>query len=181
MSKYFSLVAILAVALLLGGCKKADKPADKPADSAKPATEKPVEGETFTDEAAQVSVALPAGWYYTTDEKSMTAHSADSLFAVNFVVLKEDELEAAMKELDKYLGSDVKNLKLGEAKDEDINGMKGKSIEGTADGLELYLGLINTPAEKTSLFINAWAAPEALKKYAKELEYIFKNIKPLKK
>jgi len=181
MSKYFSLVAILAVALLLGGCKKADKPADKPADSAKPATEKPVEGETFTDEAAQVSVALPAGWYYTTEEKGMTAHSADSLFAVNFTILKEDELDAAMKELDKYLGSDVKNLKLGEATDVDFNGMKGKSIAGTADGLELYLGLINTPAEKTSLFINAWAAPEALKKYSKELEYIAKNIKPVKK
>ncbi|GAB1349676.1 hypothetical protein MASR1M107_18900 [Ignavibacteriales bacterium] len=181
MSKYFSLVAILAVALLLSGCGKKDKPADKPADSAKTTTEKPVEGETFTDSSAQVSVALPAGWYYTTEETTMTAHSPDSTFAVNFVILKEDELDAAMKELDKYLGSDVKNLKVGEAKDEDINGMKGKYIEGTADGLEVYLGLINTPAEKTSLFINAWAAPEALKKYSKELEYIFKNIQPLKK
>ncbi len=181
MSKYFSLVAILAVALLLGGCGKKDKPADKPVDStAAPKTEKPVEGETFTNEAAKVSVALPAGWYYTSDENSMTAHSADSLFAVNFTIIKADALDAALAEVDKALASELKNLKLGEAKDEEINGMKGRYIEGTADGLEVYLGLIDTPAEKTTMFINAYAAPEALKKYEKELDYIFKNIKPVK-
>ena len=79
MSKYFSLVAILAVALLLGGCKKAEKPAEAPkTDSVTTQTETPVSGETFTNEAAKVSIALPEGWYYEADETSMIAHSADS-------------------------------------------------------------------------------------------------------
>jgi predicted Zn-dependent protease len=181
MSKYFSLVAILAVALLLGGCKKAEKPADAPkTDSVTTQTETPVSGETFTNEAAKVSIALPEGWYYEADETSMIAHSADSSLAVNFIILKAEELDAAMAEVDKSLAADVKNLKMGEAKDEEINGMKGRYIEGTADGLEVYMGLIDTPVANTTLFINAFAAPEALKKYEKELEYIFKNIKPVK-
>ena len=100
--------------------------------------------------------------------------------AVNFIILKAEELDAAMAEVDKSLAADVKNLKMGEPKDEEINGMKGRYIDGTADGLEVYMGVIDTPVANTTLFINAFAAPEALKKYEKELEYIFKNIKPVK-
>lgn len=181
MSKYFSFVAILAVMLLLGGCKGSEKPAEAPkTDSAAVKTEAPVDGETFTNEAAMVSVALPEGWFYEATENSMVAHSADSLFAVTFLILKADELDAAMAEVDKSLAADIKNLKMGEPKDEEINGMKGRYIEGTADGLEVYMALIDTPAENTTMFINAFAAPEALKKYEKELDFIFKNIKPVK-
>ncbi|MBK7867195.1 MAG: hypothetical protein IPJ75_09500 [Ignavibacteriales bacterium] len=184
MSKYFSLVAILFVALFIAGCGKKDasKPADAPKTDTAATTSAPgVAGETFTNEAAQVSVALPEGWMYETADGSITAYPKEGGFLVHFNTLKVDELGAALAEVDKMLSADVKDLKLGEAKAYDVNGMKGQFVEGTADGVLLAVGVLDTPVENTSLMVGAWGAPESVKKYEKEILWIFQNVKPVSK
>ncbi|MBK8660278.1 MAG: hypothetical protein IPN18_00035 [Ignavibacteriales bacterium] len=185
MSKYFSLVAILFIALFIAGCGKKDAPktADTPkTDSTAPSASEPgVAGETFTNEAARVSVALPEGWMYETGDGSITAYPKEGGFVVHFNTLKVDELDAALTEVDKMLEADVKDLKLGEATEYDVNGMKGKFVEGTADGVLLALGVLDTPVENTSLMVGAWGAPESVKKYEKEILWIFQNVKPVTK
>jgi predicted Zn-dependent protease len=180
MSKYFSLITILFVALFIAGCGKKDAPkpeAPKADSSAGSAQEPGVAGETFTNEAAQVSVALPESWMYETADGSITAYPKEGGFVVHFNTLKVDQLDAALTEVDKMLESEVKDLKLGDAKEYDVNGMKGQFVEGTADGVLLAVGVVDTPVENTSLMIGAWGAPESVKKYEKEILWIFQNVK----
>jgi predicted Zn-dependent protease len=185
MSKYYSLIAFLAIALLLGGCKAKDKPADTPktdsATTTKAPTDKPIDGETFTDSAAQVSVNLPAGWLYESTENDITATSPDSTFAINFTKLPTKDMEVVLAEASKELRKNIKDLKLSEAKEFTVNGMKAKFVEGTGVGEEAAVGIIDVPAANTSLMLVASATTAAAKKYEKEFLYIFENIKPVTK
>lgn len=184
MSRYFSLVAILVVTLFIAGCGKKETPKTETtpkADSSATAEAPGVAGETFTNEAAQISVALPEGWMYETGDGSIIAYPKEGGFLVHFNTLKVDELDAALAEVDKMLEADVKDLKLGEATEYDVNGMKGKFVEGTADGVLLTVGVLDTPVENTSLMVGAWGAPESVNKYEKEILWIFQNVKPVTK
>ena len=185
MSKKILVVGFLAFSLFIAGCGKKDAPAEnKPADTAatsEKAEDKGVAGETFTNEAAQVSVDLPAGWMYEAKDGGISAYPEGGGFYVHFQTLNVDELDAALAEADKFLASEVKDLKLGDAQDLTVNGMTAKVVEGTADGMEVSFGVVDTPVENISLFVGAWGAPDAVKKYQKEITFILQSLKPVTK
>jgi predicted Zn-dependent protease len=136
--------------------------------------------ETFTNEAAKVSITLPAGWMYEADGTDISAYPKAGGFFVHFSVINADDLTTALGEVDKMLDAQVKNLTLGEAKKYDVNGMNGIFVEGTADGVLMAVGVIDTPVEKSSLFVGAWGAPETVEKYAQDVLSIFNSIAPAK-
>lgn len=134
--------------------------------------------ETFTNEAAKVSVTLPAGWMYEASGADIMAYLKEGGFMVHFSVLKADDLGAALAEVDKMLSAQVANLKLGDAKDYNVNGMSGRFVEGNADGVLLAIGVIDTPVANSSLMVGAWGAPETVEKYAADVMSIFNSISP---
>jgi len=180
MSKHFLSLSVLLVALFVFGCGQKKEPTEQAKKPETEAKKDGVSGETFTNEAAKVSVNLPAGWLYETTEGGISASPEDGSIVVHFNTLQADQLDAALDEVDKVLASEVKDLKLGEATDYDVNGMSGRFVEGTADGVLVALGVVDTPVENLSLMVGAWGSPEAVNKYEKEIMYIFKNIKPVK-
>lgn len=185
MSKKILVMGFIAFSLFIAGCGKKDAPAEnKPADTAAAAPKSEdaaVKGETFTNEAAQVSVDLPEGWMYEAKDGGIAAFPEGGGFYVHFQTLNAGELDAALAEADKFLASEVKDLKLGDPQDLTVNGMTAKVVEGTADGMEVSFGVVDTPVENMSLFVGAWGAPDAVKKYEKEIQFILQSLKPITK
>ncbi len=183
MYRRFLAMGFIALTLVIAGCGKKETPVEKkPADSAAaPAADNVSKGETFSNEAAQVSIDLPAGWKYEAKDGGLSAEPAEGGFFVHFQTLQGDELNAALDEADKVLAKEVKDLKLGEAKDVEVNGMPAKVVEGTADGMEVSFGVVNTPVENLSLLVYGIGAPETVKKYEKDITFILQSLKPLKK
>lgn len=134
--------------------------------------------ETFTNADAKVSVTLPAGWMYESDANGIIAYPAEGGFAVHFNILGADDLGAALAEVDKMLAAQVADLQLGEGQVVDVNGMSGIVVEGTADGILLAIGIIDTPVAGKSLMVGAWGAPETIQKYAADVQSILHSISP---
>lgn len=134
--------------------------------------------ETFTNADAKVSVTLPAGWMYESDANGIIAYPAEGGFAVHFNILGADDLSAALDEVDKMLAAQVSDLQLGEGQVVDVNGMSGIVVEGTADGILMAIGIIDTPVAGKSLMVGAWGAPETIEKYAADVQSIIHSISP---
>lgn len=134
--------------------------------------------ETFTNADAKVSITLPAGWMYESDENGIIAYPAEGGFAVHFNILGADDLSAALDEVDKMLSEQVTDLQLREGQAYEINGMSGVFVEGSADGILLAIGVIDTPVAGKSLMVGAWGAPETIEKYAADVQSIFHSIAP---
>ena len=98
--------------------------------------------ETFTHEAAKISVTLPAGWMYETSDNGISAYPSEGGFFVYFQVIHADALDAALDEVDKMLNEQMQSVELGQAQDYDVNGMSGIFVEGTADGLLMAVGVM---------------------------------------
>jgi predicted Zn-dependent protease len=134
--------------------------------------------ETFTHQAAKISVTLPAGWMYEAADGGITAYPEEGGFFVYLQVLHVDALDAALDEVDKMLNSKMDNVQLGNAQDYDVNGMSGIFVEGTADGLLMAVGVIDTPVSSSSLMVGAWGTPDVVEKYQSEIMSIFNSISP---
>lgn len=134
--------------------------------------------ETFTNADAKVSITLPAGWMYESDENGIIAYPAEGGFAVHFNILGADDLSAALDEVDKMLSEQVTDLQLREGQAYEINGMSGVFVEGSADGILLAIGVIDTPVAGKSLMVGAWGAPETIEKYAADVQSIIHSISP---
>ncbi len=135
--------------------------------------------ETFTNEAAKVSVTLPAGWMYETTEGGIIAHPEAGGFAVYFQVIGSDDLSAALDEVDQSLNKNFTNLQWAEAVSRDVNGMSAITVDGTADGILLAVGVMDTPAPNTTLMVGAWGAPEVIEQYANDIQLILGSISPV--
>lgn len=134
--------------------------------------------ETFTHEASQISVTLPAGWMYETSDNGISAYPEEGGFFVYFQVLRVDALDAALDEVDKILNEQMQSVELGQAQDYDVNGMQGIFVEGTADGILMAVGVIDTPVANSSLMVGAWGAPDVVEKYQSDIMLIFNSISP---
>lgn len=178
MKKFYSILAMLLMVTFLAGCGKKEEP--KPAEKTEAPKEQGVSGETFTNEQAKVSVNLPEGWYYEADENNIIASPEGGGFEVHFETLQADQADAALAQVVDVLNNDFKNVVMGDPIDLDIDGMKGAYFKGTADGLKIAVGLVDTPVPGTMLYIGAWGDPSVIEKYDKEINYIFNNVKALK-
>lgn len=136
--------------------------------------------ETFTNEAAKVSVTLPAGWMYEAKDGGIVAHPEEGGFAVFLQVLPGDDLSAALEEVDKSLSASYTNLVWGEGVKRDINGMSAVTVDGTADGIVLTVGVIDTPAPQKTLMVGAWGTPDVVEKYMNDISLILTSIAPAK-
>ncbi|GAB1443587.1 hypothetical protein MASR2M39_24290 [Ignavibacteriales bacterium] len=134
--------------------------------------------ETFTHEAAKISVTLPAGWMYETSDNGISAYPEEGGFFVHFQVIHADALDAALDEVDKILNEQMQSVQLGQAQDYDVNGMSGIFVEGTADGLLMAVGVIDTPVANSSLMVGAWGAPDIVEKYQADIMSIISSISP---
>jgi hypothetical protein len=134
--------------------------------------------ETMTNSEAQVSITLPAGWVYEADGNDLIASPADGGFEIHLTIMNAEDVDAALAGVDDMLQSQVENLELGEGELVDVNGMPGIFVEGTADGVLILVGVIDTPVEGVCLMVGAWGDPEVVEQYADIIYEIFSSISP---
>ncbi|MBK6679961.1 MAG: hypothetical protein IPG53_08005 [Ignavibacteriales bacterium] len=132
--------------------------------------------ETFTNSEAKVSVTpLPVGCMkQKVTQLLLPPLKVDLQFILMLLALTI--LEQHFAEVDKMLAAQVSNLQLAEGQVVDVNGMGGIVVEGTADGILLAIGIIDTPVAGKSLMVGAWATPETLQKYAADVQSILHSI-----
>ncbi len=134
--------------------------------------------ESFVHEDAGVSITLPAGWYYESDENSMLAYSEDESVAISFSILTSTNLENALDEVDNMLNAEYESIELGEAEEMSVNGLDALWMNGMADDLEMAFLILDTPYEDVILFVSAWGTTEAIEAQMEEVKMIFNNIAP---
>lgn len=133
--------------------------------------------ETFSHPDAGVDITVPAGWFYELDEESMTITTEDETLALVFSVIGGGSLDAALDEVDAMLYDEFSEVSLGEAESTEINGLSMIFISGQADGLEVTIGVIDTPTGQYML-VSGFAAAETLETYAADVQAIFGNLAP---
>ena len=142
----------------------------------------PTGGETINHAVAHITIELPAGWTSKTDGDALTVADPAGEVVVAFMVIPVGSVKEAANALGENLGKNVKNLKLGEGEEIDINGMQGKFIEGdgTIDdtNVDILVALIDTPSTEKDLMILAIAEDEKLARHKEEVRYLFKHVKP---
>lgn len=134
--------------------------------------------ETFTNQDAMVSVTLPAGWMYEAKDGGIVAYPQEGGFSVFLQVLPGDDLDAAIEEVDKALSARYKNLVWDNGISRDINGMSAITFDGTADGIVLTVGVLDTPATGKTLMVGAWGTPDVVQKYMNDISLILTSIAP---
>ena len=139
-------------------------------------------GETLEHGVAHITIELPAGWTSKKDGDSLTVGDAAGDVAVAFIVIPVGSVKEAANSLADNLGKNVKNLKLGDADDIDINGMQGKVIEGDGSiddtNVDILVALVDTPSEEKDLMILAIAEDAKLARHKDEIRYLFKHVRP---
>ena len=135
--------------------------------------------ETFVHEDAGVSITLPAGWYYESDENSLIVYSEDETVAMSFSILNSTNLDNSLTEVDDMLKSEYDSIELGEAEEMEVNGLNAIWIDGTADELEMAFLIVDSPYEEVILFVSAWGNPESIENHMEEVKMIFNNIAPV--
>jgi len=176
--RVFSFSIFFALLVILSGCGKSDSPADRSSsDSSSLKSDGQIEaGETYTNEAAKMDFQLPADWILETDEQNITAFPKEGGFLVQFYILNVDNPDKAKVEALTILNREIYKLKTGEIVDSEINGLNAKLISGKSEGVRLISGIVDTPADNTSILIAAWGSSETVDKYENEVNSIIKNV-----
>ena len=144
----------------------------------------PAFAETRTHAAAKVSIEIPAGYKVEAGENNMTITDPAGELGVFFLILESDDLQKALKAVDKEVGKVAKGVKWDDEPSEvKLNGMDAVGLDGkgTVDGVAAELGvmLVNTPADKILLVLGAVESDKA-KKHEAAVEGMLKSIKPAK-
>jgi hypothetical protein len=163
MKAQFLFVAMLTAMILAGGRMQAQ--------------------ETFTHEQAGVEITIPAGWYYEHQDSDFTIYTPGKELAINLAVMEATGIDQALEQADADLEKNFKQVKLGDARRVDANGMECVEIDGTAmlegQPVVVYYCLVVTPKGKI-LEISAVGTDAEFDKYGKEIEQLDNSLKPVK-
>lgn len=173
--KKLTITLCLALATLVFAGVVSAKPITKPAA---PVTQ---EQRVFTHKEAGVQFELPKGWKAKPDGEVITVSTADDSLQMVFWVPDEDTFDAAVKDLDKELGSTIKNIKTTDKGTSDThNGMPHFSTGGTGEvsGATIEWS-VDVLAAKKVVIILTFAAPGIAEKHAEEALKFITSIKKI--
>ncbi len=138
--------------------------------------------EVFTHKEAGVQLTIPGGWFYEQDGNNITFYPEQKDFVVSITIHELSSIDKIIDALIEDLSKSYSSIDLSDPKDDEINGLKGWEIHGTAkaDGVDISIdyGIYATPTDKI-MEIGAVAAVDTFEKYKKEIETILNGIKPI--
>lgn len=138
--------------------------------------------ETFAHTDAGVEITIPADWFYEHSGNDFTIYTPGKELAINLAVMQATEIDKALKEVDADLEKNFTDVKLGDARSAEANGMSCVEIDGTAklDGhpVIIYYCLVVTPKGKI-LEIGAVGTEAEFDKYHRQIEQLDNSLKPI--
>lgn len=144
----------------------------------------PAFADTITHKVAKISIDVPDNWKSSKDGDVITLTDKHEDVGISFVVVDTGSIRSAKKAAKIALKDTVKGMTFKEEKDVEINGMKGEAVDGdgTLDGknIDFMAMVLDTPNDDKDLVVIALAEDEKLARHEKEVEHVFKHLKPLK-
>ncbi|MFI5297188.1 MAG: hypothetical protein ACHREM_03745 [Polyangiales bacterium] len=144
----------------------------------------PALADTITHKVAMISIDVPDNWKSEKDGDLITLTDKHEDVAVAFIVVDSGAVKSPTKAAKRALKDKIKNLTFKDEEKVDINGMEGHAVtgDGTMDGKDMDLAVLvlDTPNEDKDLVIIALAEDAKLAKHMKEVQHIFKHLKPMK-
>jgi len=143
----------------------------------------PASADVHVNAAAKISVDVPKAWKLAGGGDRMVAADPKEEAAVTLIVTDTGDAKKALEQLDKQMGSQIKDSKLDQPAKIDLNGMQAIMIKGSATMNGKKVGLmimaVLTPINKV---MNVMAVVEEAKfdVHQKELTAILMSIKPAK-
>jgi len=139
--------------------------------------------EIFRAEDAGVQLTIPGNWYYESEDNNITFYPKDKDIIVTVSIYEADKIEKIVENLIADLSKSFTDVNLSDPADDDINGLKGWEIHGTAknnSGVELTVdyGIYVTPKDKV-MKMRVVTTGDIFAKYKEDIETIIKGIKPL--
>jgi hypothetical protein len=139
--------------------------------------------EVFKDESAGVQLTIPANWYYENEDNSIMFYPKDKDIIVTISTHEASSVDKLVEALINDLSKSLTDVNLSSPADDEINGLKGWEIHGTAknkDGVEMTIdyGLYVTPKDKV-LELGVVTTGDIMAKYKDDIETLIKGIKPI--
>jgi len=169
-----AIVAMTMAIGLLGGCGGA---------TPEPETAPTVvdgEGGTFRHPAG-VTIAVPAGWSISRTADTLSLLSPSQAVLMMFFVVEADELEVALRAMDKTIARYIDDAEVHDRHKTELNGMSAIVADGTGkmDGepVEVGIALALTPIGKV-LIVLGLARHSAPPERQREVQRIIRSIAP---
>jgi hypothetical protein len=139
--------------------------------------------EVFRDESAGVQLTIPGGWYYENVNNSITFYPKDKDIVINITTYDASSIDKIIEVLVADLSKNFSDVNLSKPAEDEINGLRGWELHGTAtskDGIEMTIdyGIYSTPNNKI-LELGIVTTGDIMSKYQNEIEIIQKGIKPI--
>lgn len=99
--------------------------------------------ETVTYKDAGLKFETPKGWTVVKEADGLSLTSPDNLVIINFQILDDESLEAALKAALEQIVKEIPDAEMGEVEEETLNGLKFEysTGRGTISDLECTLEL----------------------------------------
>ena len=130
---------------------------------------------------AGVTIAVPAGWRVSRTSDTMSLLSPSGAVLMMFFVVEADELEVALRAMDKTIAGYIDDPEIENRRKTEINGMNAIVADGsgTMDGerVEVGIALALTPIGKV-LIVLGLARASAPPERQQEVQRIIRSIAP---
>jgi hypothetical protein len=139
--------------------------------------------EVFRDESAGVQLTIPGGWYYENIDNTITFYPKDKDIVVNITTYEASSIEKIIDVLVSDLSKNFSDVNLTKPAEDEINGLRGWELHGTAtrkDSVEMTIeyGIYLTPTNKI-LELGLVTTGDIWTKYKTDIETIENGIKPI--
>ena len=130
---------------------------------------------------AGVTIAVPAGWRVSRTSDTMSLLSPSQAVLMMFFVVEADELEVALRAMDKTIAGYIDDAEIENRRQTEINGMNAIVADGAdkMDGerVEVGIALALTPIGKV-LIVLGLARASAPPERQQEVQRIIRSIAP---
>jgi hypothetical protein len=138
----------------------------------------PVRAETFKFDAAKLTIEAPEGWKCEIENNVLHMTQPDQHVAIAAFSVDEADLDAALHDLGKELGSVIKDATVeGEGTHADINGLHCELAhgKGTVNDNEVEWGVCIVGAEHPVIFVG-FGVKDAFDAHADEIHTMFESL-----
>lgn len=143
----------------------------------------PALAETLTDQAARVTIEVPDGWTANPHGTSVTISDHAGEVAAELMVVKAGTIDHASRIVGEELAKKIDKITVEQDEKVDINGMKGEIIGGDGrlhgTNIDWMVAVVDTPSTDKDLMILVIAEDDKLARHKKELQFLFRHLRPM--
>ena len=172
-------LALAIVTLTAGGCRNRTTVEPTPPP---PVEEPQPSGRDLVHPAAPVSLHLPEGWRDEVEEASLTLLAPGDAVVMIIVAIEAADLEASLEQLNRELGTIVRDAEIAEITEVEVGGMAAMVADGhgslESQAVELGLMLLRAPNGRILMVVGV-ALEDTSAEIKEESSMILASFRPV--